>query len=87
MMVAKVVTTGHFIKADDGEIYRLVGIPLEDEWADCKVDKTVVEKVKQRLGPESVDAGSTVWIGEPEGIFIPPGGEVGSVFDKDKDTP
>ena len=86
-MVAKVVTTGHFIKADDGEIYRLVGIPLEDEWADCKVDKTVVEKVKQRLGPESVDAGSTVWIGKPEGIFIPPGGEVGSVFDKDKDTP
>ena len=88
-MVAKVVTTGHFIKADDGQIYRLVGIPLDQEWEGCKVDQTVAEKVEQRLSPESVETGSAVLIRETgvEGTFIQFRAPLGAGFDKDKDTP
>ena len=77
------VKTGHFIKAEDGQIYRLVSTSLDG------VDKKVVEKVTQRLNQAGVESGSAVWISKPdaEGIFIQVDDPPGSGFDKDKDTP
>ena len=88
-MVAKVVTTGHFIKAEDGQIYRLVGAPLDEEWEGYKVDKTGVEIVKLLLNLEGVEAGSAVWINktDAEKILLQFNAPLGSGFDKDKDTP
>ena len=88
-MVAKLVTTGHFIKAEDGKIYRLVGIPLDEEWEGYKVDKIGVEIVKLLLNSEGVEAGSAVWIDKTgaEKILLQFNAPLGSGFDKDKDTP
>ncbi len=77
----KWVKKGHFVKAEDGEIFRLVRASLKG------VDETIVEKVTRRLTEEGVEAGSAVRISKAgaEGIFIHPDDPAG--FDKDKDSP
>ena len=73
--------TGRFIKAEDGKIYRLVGVGLEG------VDETVVEKVTARLNQPDAEPGASVRIAEEgeEGVFI--AHDLAHSFDKDKDTP
>lgn len=72
---------GHFIKADDGKIYRLVGTDLDD------VDPAVRQKVESRLAQPDAEDGAAVWIPTEgdDGIFIPH--DDNRSFDKDKDTP
>ena len=72
---------GHFVKLDNGEIYRLVTTGLDG------VDNAVVAKVTARLKQPDAKPGASVRIPEDgiEGIFVPHD-DVRS-FDKDKDTP
>ena len=84
------IKTGHFVKGQDGYVYRLVGVGLEDVNPTLKLDKVdpkVAKKVQERLRPSDVAPGSAVRIVTPdaEGIFIRPSDESG--FDKDKDSP
>ena len=84
------IKTGHFVKGQDGYVYRLVGVRLDAVNPTLKLDKVdpkVAKKVTEPLQAKEFEPGSAVRIVTPdaEGILIRPGDVSG--FDKDKDTP